>query len=462
MDLEVNEPIAHDQLILDLKSWRSVLESVDSFLVILPTLLGFVLSRILCGHLSLTSTRRFLLEFLLVGLPSVILVTVGNSYSYSYSLVGSIAIIGYLFGNHYHPGKDFKYVVGKRPIVFTLLRATAYSGTCVAILAVDFPFYPHDYRKSQTFGASAMDMGIGLFVVNMGLVSQRPKALADLKKLPKSVVPLLVLGLARTLVITIIDYHQDDSEYGKHLNAFFILGFTKLLGSLYSLLVRSNSQLLGLALGLLVFHEVILQLGVSSFVMASDSREGFFTANREGLSSLHGCVALYLLSIYFAKWYTSQDQLNYHQLLTKFGKMFLMVTVCWSLVFTSAYITGIARVTFNFGYVTWLFAVAISLILIYAFIFELKFVNLTIKMQNSVGDGRNHKCSTHSLPTFVESLNMNGLTHFMLSNFLTGIVNMALNPGKRNGFESVLILSLYTLTCAGAVFIMLRKGIRLA
>ncbi|KAH8325531.1 hypothetical protein KR067_001012 [Drosophila pandora] len=462
MDLEVNEPIAHDQLILDLKSWRSVSESVDSFLVIIPTLLGFVLSRILCGHLSPTSTRRFLLEFLLIGLPSVILVTVGNAYSYTYSWVGSIAIMGYLYGNHYHPGKDFKYVVGKRPVVFTLLRATAYSGTCVAILAVDFPSYPHDYRKSRTFGAAAMDMGIGLFVVNMGLVSQRTKSLADLRKLPKSVVPLLVLGLARTLVITMIDYHQDDSEYGKHLNAFFILGLTKLLGSLYSLMVSSDAQLLGLALGLLLVHEVILQLGVSSFVMASDSREGFFTANREGLSSLHGCVALYLLSIYFAKWYTSQDHLNYHQLMTKLGKMFLMVIVCWGLVFTSAYITGIARVTFNFGYVTWIFALAISLIMIYAFIFELKLVNLATKKQNSVGDAKKLKITPYSLPTFVESLNMNGLTHFMLSNFLTGIVNMTLNPGKRNGFDCVLILSLYMFICSGAVFLMLRKGIRLA
>lgn len=196
--------------------------------------------------------------------------------------------------------------------------------------------------------------------------------------------------------------------------------------------------------------------------MDSDSRDGFFTANREGLSSLHGCVALYLLSIYFAKWYISQDHLNYHQLMSKLGNMFLMVTVCWGLVFTSAYITGVARVTFNFGYVTWIFAVAISLILIYAFIFELKLVNLATKKQNSVGDGSKLKCTTYSLPTFVESLNMNGLTHFMLSNFLTGVVNMTLDPGKRNGVDCIFILSLYMLICSGVVFLMLRMGIRLA
>lgn len=244
---------------LDLKSWRSVTESVDSFLAILPTILGFILSRLLCGHLPQLSTQRFLLEFLLIGFPTVILMTVGSAYCYTYSLVVSISLLGYLYGNG---GRDdspkAKYKIGKRPIVFTLLRATAYSGTCAAILAVDFPFYPTDYRKSRTFGASAMDMGIGLFVVTMGLVSHRARNLADLRKLPRSVVPLLVLGLARTIVITVIDYHQDESEYGKHLNAFFILGLTKLMGSFYSLLVKSDGQLLGLALSMYLSIKVFL------------------------------------------------------------------------------------------------------------------------------------------------------------------------------------------------------------
>jgi len=249
MEAEMGDSITHDLSEVDLKSWRSIKESLDSFLVIIPTVLGFILSRLLCGHLPLLSTRRFLLEFLLIGLPTVILVTVGSAYSYTYSLVVSLAVVGYIYGNIPPNTQNFKYEVGKRPIVFTLLRATAYSGTCAAILAVDFPSYPFDYRKSRTFGASTMDMGIGLFVVTMGLVSHRTRTTADLKKLKRSVLPLLVLGLARTIVIAAIDYHQDETEYGKHLNAFFILGFTKLIGSFYSLLVKSDEQLLGLSLG---------------------------------------------------------------------------------------------------------------------------------------------------------------------------------------------------------------------
>ncbi|XP_016986312.1 phosphatidylinositol-glycan biosynthesis class W protein [Drosophila rhopaloa] len=459
MEAEISNSVTYELNELDLHSWRSVKESLDSFLVTIPTVLGFILSRLLCGHLPLKSTRRFLLEFLLIGLPTVILVTVGSAYTYTYSLVVSIAIVGYIYGNVAPNPLNHKYEIGKRPIVFTLLRATAYSGTCAAILAVDFPSYPTDYRKSRSFGASAMDMGIGLFVVTMGLVSHRTRNSADLRKLPRSVVPLLVLGLARTIVITAIDYHQDESEYGKHLNAFFTLGLTKLMGSLYSLLVNSDKQLLGLSLGLLFLNELVLQSGLGEFVMSSAPHEGFLSANREGLSSLHGCVALYLLSIYFARWYTSQDTLSYQQFTRKLRVILLVAIHCWIMVFISAYLTGIARVTFNFGYVIWIVAVCLSLVLIFAYFFELKLVKSGLKNKKSAGDSEQ---TSPSLPSFVESLNINGLTHFMLSNFLTGMVNMTLDPGHRNNMESVAILCIYMFFCAGVVFIMMRKSVRIA
>ncbi|KAH8250683.1 hypothetical protein KR038_002128 [Drosophila bunnanda] len=460
MEVEIPNPLItgdSDESGVDLKSWRSVTESVESFLAIWPTLLGFILSRLLCGHLPQHSALRFLMEFLFIGLPSVVLITVGSDYSIHYSLVVAIVILIYLYAHaEGDSSPKVKFEIGKRPIVFTLLRATAYNGTCAAILAVDFDSYPPKYRKSRQFGAAAMDMGIGLFVVTMGLVSNRVKSFADLRRLPRSVVPLLVLGLARTIVITAIDYHQDKAEYGKHLNAFFILGLTKLMGSFYSLLVNSDEQLLALALGLVFLHELVLQLGLSEFVMSSTPHIGFLNANREGLSSLHGCVALYLLSIYLSKWYTAQDHLSYKQLTSKLKKMLVAAVLCWLLAFGSAFLTGIARVTFSFGYVIWIFAICLSLIVIYAFFFEFKQIG-NLKM---IGDG--DKVNSQSLPTFVESLNMNGLTHFMLSNFLTGLVNLFLNPGNRNDIESVVILSVYMFVCAGVVFIMLKKRIRLA
>ncbi|XP_022214881.2 uncharacterized protein At4g17910 isoform X2 [Drosophila obscura] len=353
--------------------------------------------------------------------------------------------------------RNAKYEVGKRPLVFTLLRAVCNCGTSVAILAVDFPAFPLRFRKSRTFGASLMDLGIGFFVVTMGLVSHRARNYADLKKLPRAVVPLLLLGLARTIVISRINYSQDVHEYGMHMNAFFILGLTKLFGTLSSLLASSDVQLLGLAMGILSMHELVMQLGLCDYVMSDTvTRLDFLSSNREGLSSLPGCVALYLFSIYFSKWYTSQDHLHYKQLCSKLKRILLIAVLLWAMVFLSAFLSGIARVTFNFGYVIWVLAVSVVIILISAFFFELAFV----QTRPTFGDC--HKETTNSLPTFVESLNMNGLIYFLLSNILTGMCNIFFDPNNRSTVECVFILLAYMLICSMMVFIMLKKRIRIA
>ncbi|XP_017154659.2 uncharacterized protein At4g17910 isoform X2 [Drosophila miranda] len=443
--------------VLNKKSWNSIIESVDSLITTLPVMMGFVLSRMLCGHLPRLSTRRFLLEYMLVVIPTVIVFTVGSDFLHMYSIVYFLALVWYLRPRRELGLRNTKYEVGKRPLVFTLLRAICNCGTSFAILMVDFPVSPVRFRKSRTFGAAAMDMGIGIFVVTMGLVSHRARNLTDLKKLPRAVVPLLLLGLARTTVISMINYNHDVHEYGIHMNAFFILGLTKLFGSLCSLLASSDLQILGLAMGILSMHELVLQLGLCDYVMSDTvPRLGFLSSNREGLSSLPGCVALYLFSIYFGKWYTSQDHLTYTQLCSKLKRILLIAVVLWVMVILSAFLSGIARVTFNFGYVIWILFISVVIILICAFFFELAFV----QTRPTFGDC--HKETANSLPTFVESLNMNGLSYFLLSNFFTGMVNIFFDPNNRSNSESVFILLAYVLICSMMVFIMHKKRIRIA
>lgn len=203
---------------------------------------------------------------------------------------------------------------------------------------------------------------------------------------------------------------------------------------------------------ILVLHESLQQMGLMEHIIKSPQRNGFFDSNREGLGSLPGSIALYILSIYCAKWYMSKDQLNTTQFWEKLLRMICCALVAWALVVVSAFGFGIARVTFNTGYVMWLLAICITMVLLYEFFFEFAL------------SGRVNSDYTQAsvLPSFVEALNMNGLTFFMITNLLTGFVNLTLSPGDRNIEQCVLILMSYMLISSGVVYVLLLRGIRIA
>ncbi|XP_017491567.1 PREDICTED: uncharacterized protein At4g17910-like [Rhagoletis zephyria] len=466
--------------IYDRKSWETFAHVWHILWTIAPVVYFFAIARIVGQAIEKRvpphAVCRFLIEFVLIVVPTVLIVNVLNSYVGYVMIFLCVFSLAALYVVYAKKKQNRTYNLGgSRPFVLTLDRATINLLTALCILAVDFEMFPKHFRKTRRYGVGLMDVGIGLFVFAMGTVSRPPTKVAHLKQTLWTVVPLLVLGLMRTLVIMLINYEQDEHEYGVHMNAFFTLGLTKLFGCLISGLVRHRFTHLIAGSALLALHEYGLQHTVSTFVMNSDiPRDTLLRANREGICSLPGFIALYLLSIYIGQCLRLEDKvLSYRVFINKLKVLGVVNIGMWLLVAGCIFTVSIARVTCNYGYVIWILAVALTMTFLFTMVFHLilnslcsnydrKAVNESSEVEGLDNSTEVTTCNANTLPVLVEAVNMNGLVFFLLSNVLTGAVNIFLQPKKRSDFESLLILNSYMLITTGFVYVLHRLKIRIA
>ena len=179
--------------------------------------------------------------------------------------------------------------------------------TVHCILAVDFPIFPRSQGKCEDVGMSLMDVGVGSFVFSLGLVSASELVhstsgpsgtLAEIRRAIWKSLPVLALGAVRVLMVKGSEYPEHVTEYGVHWNFFFTLGVLPVFG----IALRPVCHLLGWSqTGIVV--AVLQQLALSPYGLDLESwimspvRVGLFGLNKEGIVSLPGYLAIYLLGI---------------------------------------------------------------------------------------------------------------------------------------------------------------------
>ncbi|KAJ1562547.1 Glucosaminyl phosphatidylinositol (GlcN-PI) nositol acylation protein [Nowakowskiella sp. JEL0078] len=318
--------------------------------------------------------------------------------------------------------------------------------TVFCILAVDFSFFPRRYAKTELYGISLMDLGVGCFIFSMGIVagpklylnSQRSFLLKLFDSLKKSI-PVLLLGFIRLVATKSVNYHvileffvfileihsfgqEHVSEYGQHWNFFFTLGF---LPPIVILLVEF-SRLFGsvnlLVLGTVVsaIYEYLLSIYLKDFILNAP-RTTFLSQNKEAhcgnilLSPLNNTTRISKITIVFSGF----------------------ITICTIVLNSDIFL--VSRRMANLAYVILVVSLNLGLVLsfhaIHYFFTALK--NATVLP-----------------PQIFRSINRNQLLTFLIANLITGAINLTLNTQEVSNFIGVFVVLTYLIIVSGlAVFI---------
>jgi len=162
------------------------------------------------------------------------------------------------------------------------------------------------------------------------------------------------------------DYHEVVEEYGVHWNFFFTLAAVKVLSSvIFSHFGSHNALRAALAVGM-GHHVLLTYTGIEeSYILNSSiSRdESFIAANREGIASTVGYLAIYLASVYVGKviYYShkpkAEDWLRYGV------RAFCQISILWFLLW-ALQSTPICRRSGNLSYIVWALATNYTLLYI--------------------------------------------------------------------------------------------------
>ncbi|KAM0720632.1 hypothetical protein Q7P37_004769 [Cladosporium fusiforme] len=203
---------------------------------------------------------------------------------------------------------------------------TAYRGammiiTCISILAVDFPVFPRRFGKTEAFGTSLMDLGVGSFVFAAGLVAARQELKEDFAQVKKSLgtrmkaamrhsIPLFGLGLIRLATVKGLDYTEHESEYGVHWNFFFTLSLLSPTFALIQPLLRYVPWYSAIAFIIACAYEILLYCTpLKHYIILSPRIPGdFLSQNREGVYSFIGYFAIFLAGMGAGKGIMPRDE----------------------------------------------------------------------------------------------------------------------------------------------------------
>ncbi|GAA5979812.1 hypothetical protein JCM11641_002701 [Rhodosporidiobolus odoratus] len=387
-----------------------------------------------------------------------------------------------------------------RPFV-TSYRAIMMVMTVLGILAVDFPVFPREFAKAETWGTSLMDLGVGSFVFSLGLVAALPLLrgtdsqpyLTTIWRSFKKCLPLVLLGLVRVVMVKGVDYPEHVSEYGVHWNFFFTIALLPVFGAALIGIFVKKVDLHWVGLLVSVAHQFLLSsTGLQTWTLEA-ARTTLISQNKEGIVSFFGYLSIYLLGLATGLYVLPPDP-SFFSLQSrprsppaisssetkrhsdekrskvwtpqpgKLAEVLGSYAIVWWIVFGGVrWVSGVevSRRLANLPYVLWITAFNTSFIFLYLAIHLVVASRSSSPSSTSPSQHGNSSQSATTAPVIFEAINRNGLVVFLLSNLLTGLINLSVETMYASNLTALVVLTGYSAIVVGVAWGLRRKRIKL-
>ncbi|XP_069003031.1 phosphatidylinositol-glycan biosynthesis class W protein [Embiotoca jacksoni] len=438
--------------------------------------------------LPLPLLSHLLLDFSVLILPLVLSCTVLSSVLHQVILglaFVSACLFCCIYRSSRHPQSTVSaflqsHVQFNQVPFVTLFRVFVNVKTAISILAVDFSIFPRRYAKSETYGTGVMDFGVGAYVFANALVcpEARRKNVSGSKKshVTKQVLsvwPLVALGLGRLVSVKMTGYHEHVTEYGVHWNFFFTLAIVRVVASLLLAVLPARRSWVAALLISGVYQFALETTELKAFIIHNNDREkDFLHANKEGIFSTVGYIAIYLAGVQVGL-YVMQPRSHVREWLKALfnlsvGSLVLYASLCTCQVV----LEPVSRRIGNFSFCLWTAAqslffmsclgVADMVLLFSKRTSGCRFVpsswNLYKKQSDSdkVSDKTRGEVERLCL---VQAVSRNQLLFFLLANVMTGLTNSAVDTLGSSSSLSVFVLLLYMFINCFVIYVLHFCGI---
>ncbi|XP_059207669.1 phosphatidylinositol-glycan biosynthesis class W protein [Centropristis striata] len=440
--------------------------------------------------LPLPQITHLLLDFSVLVLPLVLSCTVLSSVLHQVILsltVISACVLCYIYRvnsnrSAQHPQNTIStflqsHVQFSQVPFVTIFRVFVNVKTAISILAVDFAVFPRRYAKTETYGTGVMDFGVGAYVFANALVcpEARGKNISGSKmnyvtKQLLSVWPLVVLGMGRLISLKMSSYHEHVTEYGVHWNFFFTLAIVKVVATvLLAILPANQSWLIALLISGSYQFALETSEGLKAFIIHNNDREkDFLHANKEGIFSVVGYVAIYMAGVQVGL-YLMQPRSQVRQWLKALFNLSLGSFVLYTALYAcQTLIEPVSRRMANLPFFIWsvgqsLFFMSCLGMADMVLLFSKRtsgchFVpsswNLYKKQSDS--DKKTGEPERHCL---IQAVSRNQLLFFLLANVLTGMTNSVVDTLSCSNSLSVCVMLSYMFLNCFVIYVLHLFGI---